>query len=233
MKPSRHNGNDNSADTTRWDSYARRNDPSNPIVRLLLYDVLYRSCANLLKAAVFNEPISILELGCGPGYVARRIAEQIPTKRLVVVDSSPAAIKISKTTLQGLDCDVEGIEADFFQMNLPEQFDLVYSNGVVEHFDDATRARLLRIHADYVKDGGYCIVHVPTPTLSYTVSRTLLSWLNRWEHDDETPLPTERLLSEVEQTGMKTLKVSYFWRHSYLTQVGTIARKTPLPQKVM
>ena len=215
----------NATSVSRWDSYARRNDPSRLLVRLLFHDVLYRSCANLLRVAVFSEPISILELGCGPGYIARRITERVPTRKLVVVDSNPTMIELSKRVLRGLDCDVEFLEADFFQMDVSEEFDLVYSNGVVEHFDTATRARLLGIHADHVGHGGYCIIHVPTPTLFYRLFRALSRQMGCWEHEDETPLSLEQLLREVTQTGLEVLKVNYFWRY-YLSEVGVIARQS-------
>jgi len=216
--------NDNVATDSRWDRYARRNHPSRLITRLFHYDVVYRACANLLQAATFNEPVTILELGCGTAYVARRMAERLPTRRLVVVDANPTMIEIARQVLQGLDCEVESVQADCFQMDLPEKFDLVYSNGLVEHFDDRARARLLQIHTDHVKDGGYCIVHAPTPTLSYRFFRTLSRWLGRWEHEDERPLPMDQLVREVARTGLEVLKTGYFWR-TYLTEAGVIARK--------
>ena len=212
------------ANSSRWDRFARRNHPSNPIARLVMHDVVYRACARLLRAAVFEAPISVLELGCGTGYVARRIAERYGAERLVVVDSNASMMDITRQTLQGLECTVEFVEADCFQIGLLGRFDLVYSNGLVEHFDDARRARLLQIHADHVKGGGYCIVHAPTPSLSYRLLRGASERLGLWEHHDETPLPLQQLVQEVRQTGLEVLEVGYFWR-AYLTEAGVMARK--------
>jgi len=175
-----------------------------------------------LCTTVFDDPVSILELGCGPAYIARRLTEHIPTRRLVLVDSNPAMIEIAKQTFQGYTCDVEFIESNFFQMNLTEKFDLVYSIGVVEHFDSTARAQLLRIHADHVREGGYCMVYVPTPLPSYLFFRALARCLGRWEHDDETPLSREQLVGEIRQAGLQVLDVNHVWRY-YLTQVGIIA----------
>ena len=209
---------------SRWGSYASRNDPDRPLARILFYNLLYHSCVNLLQVTKFSEAISILELGCGPSYIARRIAERYPTRRLVVVDNDPTMIEISKKVLRGLHCDVEIIEDDFFQTDLPERFDLVYSNGVVEHFDEPTRSLLLDIHANHLDDGGYCLIHVPTPTLPYRFLRALSCQFGLWEHEDETPLPAEQLSREMTRTGLEVLKKSYYWR-LYLTQVGIIGRR--------
>jgi SAM-dependent methyltransferase len=214
------------ANPSRWDRFARRNRPSNLIARLFLHDVVYRACARLLRVAVFEGPISVLELGCGTGYVARRIAGRYGAERLVAVDSNPSMMDIARQTLQGVGCAVEFVEADCFQIGLLGQFDLVYSNGLVEHFDDARRARLLQIHADHVRGGGYCIVHAPAPSLSYRFFRGASERLGLWEHHDETPLPLQQLVQEVRQTGLDVLQVGYFWR-AYLTEAGVIARKSP------
>ncbi len=209
--------------TTDWDSYAHF-EPTNPLVRKLFLDPMFRAYRGLLKHASFDGPVSILELGSGTGYITRRICRVLPTRKVTLVDSNQRMLEISRQTFSAVECEKQFIHSDVFEMDLDERFDLVHSAGVVEHFEDARRAELLRLHASFLLDGGYCIVYAPTPTPAYLFWRTVVEALDLWPYHDEVPLTRNQLVREGEQAGLRILSVNTFWDY-FLTEVGFIARK--------
>lgn len=96
---------------------------------------------------------TVLDAGCGGGYHLELVA---PFARKVVgVDLNTAELARERTASFG---NVTIVEADIAQMDLGEQFDMVYSVGVVHHTDDPdqTVANLWR----HVKPGGRLILWV-------------------------------------------------------------------------
>lgn len=107
-----------------------------------------------------DTPVRLLEIGCAQSrwlpYFARSWGYTVAG-----LDYSALGCLQSRTFLAR-----EGIDGEIFHQDLfcpePEQlasFDLVFSNGVVEHFDD-TRA-VLRQMAAYLRPGGLMITIVP------------------------------------------------------------------------
>ena len=82
---------------------------------------------------------STLELGCGMGYNAQRLAQN--GARLVVIDLASRAVDITKERflLRGLDADFVIASCE----NLPfssESFQMVFSSGVIHHTPDTEQA---------------------------------------------------------------------------------------------
>lgn len=209
--------------TTDWDSYTNI-DPSNPFVRKLFLDAMFKAYHRLLRNGSFDGPVSILELGSGTGYITQRICRLLPTRSVTLVDSNEKMLGIAQQTLASVDCEKHFIHSDFFEVDLDEGFDLVHSAGVVEHFEKSRRAELLRLHASSLQDGGYCIVYAPTPTPAYRFWRDVAEAFDIWPYHDEVPMPREQLVREVEAVGLQVLSVNTFWDH-FLTEVGLIASK--------
>ncbi|CAN5292811.1 hypothetical protein BH09BAC1_BH09BAC1_16290 [soil metagenome] len=55
--------------------------------------------------------------------------------------------------------DIKALEADLFNHNITEQFDLVYSLGLIEHF--LNTKEILQAHLDFVKPNGVLLIIVP------------------------------------------------------------------------
>ncbi|MEE9268220.1 MAG: class I SAM-dependent methyltransferase [Thermoplasmata archaeon] len=210
-----------------WDRYAHYT-PSNPLVRWLFLDVMYRGYRDLLRRAHFSGPISVLELGAGTGYTMLRLCGSLPIRKITLVDSNGSMLQTARRTLDGVRCEKAFLQEDVLDLRLEERFDLVHSAGLVEHFETPDRKRLLRLHADRTRPDGYCIVYVPTPTFSYRFWRRLAEGMNVWIYSDEVPLSEDLLVREVGETGLEVLVSNHFWR-GFLTEVGVIARKSAGP----
>jgi SAM-dependent methyltransferase len=91
-----------------------------------------------------------LELGCGPGRNARRLAEA--GYEVDAVDRSPAAIAWAAERGTG----VRFHQADIFAMDLPhETYDLVYDSGCLHHLAPHRRLSYLGLLDRRLKPGGH------------------------------------------------------------------------------
>lgn len=99
-----------------------------------------------------------LEVGVVPGRIMLFFAQTMHY-RCTGVDFLP---KISEVKLQYEKLGVEAklVEADFFNWQNDELFDIVYSKGFIEHFTDYES--VIRKHWEKVAPGGLMILEVPT-----------------------------------------------------------------------
>jgi SAM-dependent methyltransferase len=91
-----------------------------------------------------------LELGCGPGRNARRLAEA--GYDVDAVDGSSEAIAWARERVDG----VRFHRADIFAMDLPhEKYDLVYDSGCLHHLAPHRRISYLALLDRHLKPGGH------------------------------------------------------------------------------
>ncbi len=65
------------------------------------------------------------------------------------------------------------------------QADVVFSIGLIEHFDPAGTRQAIEAHFALLKPGGYAIISYPTPTWLYRAARTLTEAAGLWKFHDE------------------------------------------------
>ena len=83
----------------------------------------------LRALAVGRTPVSILELGSGPGFLARHLLSALPVSKYVALDFSLAMHELARTQPGALVNQVEFVQADFTTANWAEGFPRV--NAVV------------------------------------------------------------------------------------------------------
>lgn len=97
---------------------------------------------------------SILDLGCGEGYFLESILRQLKYESLVGVDVSiPALSKHHK--------GIEFIVSNIIRFDLNRQFDIVFSDQVLEHIAPADLPMHLASVRSSLKSGGLFIVNLP------------------------------------------------------------------------
>jgi len=101
--------------------------------------------------------VSALELGGAVGawavYLARRLG-----MRVSVLDYAPAGVELTRRNFDLLGVPGEVTLGDMFTAE-GGSFDLVYSLGVIEHFDDTRSA--VAAHLRFVRPGGIVMVGCP------------------------------------------------------------------------
>lgn len=105
----------------------------------------------------------VLEIGCAPGQRLTRIADVFGYQPYGV-EYSPVGVEATRATFarHGVPQD-QVIPADMFspefQQKYAGQFDVVFSRGLIEHFDKPKD--VVAIHAALVKPGGYLFCSIP------------------------------------------------------------------------
>lgn len=101
---------------------------------------------------------SCIEIGCYPG----RYLPMVSASGYVLngIDMTPEVTSLLPAWLRGEGCTIgEFVHADFRLHDFNQTYDLVYSVGFLEHFEDWES--VLRKHASLVSPGGYLMISVP------------------------------------------------------------------------
>lgn len=101
----------------------------------------------------------VLEIGCAPG---KTLAWAAKKKHALVtgVDYSRKGIDISKWLFEQLGLNGTFLYENIFETSLPNDFfDVVFSSGFIEHFNDPTE--IIDIHLALVKPGGVVLIVIP------------------------------------------------------------------------
>lgn len=144
---------------------------------------------------------TLLEIGCIPGGMLVYFHKEfgyLPAG-LDYVDQLDQV----RATLAANDCpEAELFRADLFTFEPPRQFDVVFSNGFVEHFEDYMPA--IRKHDEALKPGGYLVITVPNYTHLQYYLHAVFDGPNLRNHRFEIMKP--RVLRQaVESCGLEVL----------------------------
>ena len=111
-----------SSATAQTTSYHKGSKPQQGI-GMMIIDML-----NVEKGA------TVLDLGCGTGYLTKVLSEQVgPKGKVVAVDPDGEKLKIAREEYSA--CNIEYIQADDKTFP-PGQYDLIYSNTVIHWIRD-------------------------------------------------------------------------------------------------
>lgn len=116
----------------------------------------------VIRKALPEEPLDVLELGCAPGTLSAAVMLDRPWTPFGI-DYSPDADRYVET-LRGLGMTPTLWKGDLFETRLERTFDVVCSFGLIEHFRGGTLDSLLALHDDYLKPGGHLVIAVPNFT---------------------------------------------------------------------
>ena len=102
---------------------------------------------------------SFIEIGCAPGKHLAWCAAVLGAK-VSGLDYSPVGFAATQQLFEGLGISADLRKEDVFTTSFPDGvFDVVFSNGVIEHFDDPVR--IVRKHLELTKPGGWAVISVP------------------------------------------------------------------------
>lgn len=140
----------------------------------------------------------ILEVGVGCGYVLSRLTARCGG-RGVGTDNDAQALRVSRAIARRISVRVALLRSDAEQLPFSDgSFDLVYSQGLIEHFPDDVTRRLVAEHVRVVRPGGLLALSVPN------LLNPFHTWL-KWRLGEDyrfapersyTPRQLRRLLTE-------------------------------------
>jgi len=163
--------------------------------RAALYDLLGRGLESKRTPCV-------LELGCGAALDSLNLVSA--GCEVHALDGSEAALQQAAAHAEALGRVLHLRHADVRRTGLPsEKFDLVFSQGLLEHFPDpgpvwAEMARVL-------KPDGALVVDVPQTWNPYTLAKLWHRWRGDWPWGWETQYTVSRLRAEAGAADLKTV----------------------------
>ena len=138
----------------------------------------YKDLHKLLSSPIFpfqNPTISsIIEFGCGTGWLCNTIARYYKKKDITAIDFTNKALSVAKQVSSNLKINIDYRESDIFDYSDRRLYDLVVSIGVLHHTKDCRKA--LNHISKFVKSGGYIYVglyhlYSRTPMLNFLQSK--------------------------------------------------------------
>ena len=173
------------------------------------------------------ERAKILEVGFGKGNEIVQLAKA--GALCFGLDFSESAILLFKERAHRENLDIEVVGGDArrlpFQSN---SFDLVFSQGVVEHFTDPNV--VLQEQLRVLKKGGIVVVEVPNKWTLYTIYKKALMSIGRWPPGWETQYSPRELESLLAQNGFQVIdKVG--WDFLFLKVIRKLRKKVGIKDK--
>lgn len=122
------------------------------------YSSSIRDKMRLLRQSV-QPGMKFLEIGCAPGKMLAWVAATLGAQ-VSGLDYSETGLAVAHRLFRELRLTADLRREDVFANSFTENsFDVVYSGGVIEHFEDP--AAIVRTHVSLLKPGGLALITIP------------------------------------------------------------------------
>jgi len=107
-----------------------------------------------------NKPLRLLNVASGPARDLFELYQTIPNESLstTCVEADKTAINFAENLNKDNAKQVEFIHQNIFRFNTDKKFDIVWSAGLFDYFDDAIFTKLVRKFISWTKPGGEVII---------------------------------------------------------------------------
>lgn len=167
--------------------------------------------APFYRAVERFKPRSIVEIGCGGGYLARRVGARLPAAQLTAVDRNPDAIKVCLS--QGVPPPNVRFVASDADVAAP---DVVYASDVCHHMNDEELVAFIR--AQYERVSRAVIIldlhrHWLASLLFWVPGLLLINWLCRVDGfaSIERAFTRDELLKSARDAGVPESCIELRW----------------------
>jgi len=203
---------------TDWERYYRHPSLFAPLARRLTRRRILSAASRFASGM----PAQIAELGGGNSAFLPAFGARYPLARLTAVDNCPLGLQLAAARMAG-SARLRVVDADLREPVVERLgADVVFSVGLIEHFEPADTARIVRAHFDHARPGGLVVMTFPTPTWLYRAARVAAERAGAWMFPDERPLACEEVTREAARYG-DVLEVAINWA-IVLTQGIVVAR---------
>lgn len=179
----------NAGKATDWDSYYRTPGATAHLTRKYTQETLI-ACMRQFSA----KSGILVEFGGANSCFLAQIQNQIAPREYHVVDTNAYGLSLLEgrgVVAHQRDCrEGIGIAAD-----------LVFSIGLIEHFDPAGTRAAVAGHFRALKPGGCAIISFPTPTWLYRAARSVTEAAGQWRFPDERPLHRAEVVNAAAEWG--------------------------------
>ncbi len=158
--------------------------------------------------------LRILEVGAGTGRDSFYMARDGAT--LFLLDYSMPSLQLIKKAAPHRD-RIHIIGGDAFSLPFPDKsLDIVFHQGLLEHFTKNRAQDMLKEHARVLKPGGLLVVDVPQRWHVYTVIKHILIALNAWFAGWEREFSVRELKIMLQHEGLDPIYSYGEWMYPSL-----------------
>lgn len=136
----------------RWDHYDLQIRAVVPF-----YDEMLSTVIAISKHTVAN-PINVLEIGVGTGYLTQLVAAAFPQAKITGMDIVQDFLRIAEERLSGYGARIRLKHVDITEFEFVEKYDLVITSLVFHHLKDKVKIRLYSDICRSMKGGG-CLIN--------------------------------------------------------------------------
>lgn len=207
---------------TDWDTYYKKPYLTASYSRKILQNQFIRYCKRHLPR---SDGIKVAELGGANSYYYDYVQKLLSPSTYLIIDNNETGLNKLREKVAQSD-NVVLVNADILNLNMGEtgeDFDFVYSLGLIEHFPVEDTAKMIRSHFDLLKVGGIAIITFPTPTFLYSTIRFFSEKLGLWIFHDERPLKIEEVTQTIKNYA-EVLDSKIMWS-MLLTQAIIVVKK--------
>jgi SAM-dependent methyltransferase len=221
---------ENTERATDWDRYYKKVMPTARLTRRYTAANLVEAIQRYAAPSHGQTELSILEIGGANSCFLDRIVAAVGCRSYHVVDTNAYGLSLLEQRVAAGD-KVRLHQQSVLGLSLDTRADVVFSVGLIEHFDAPRTRQAVLAHFDVLRPGGVAIITFPAPTLLYRLTRGLSETLGLWQFPDERPLKPPEVLAAVRERG-EVLLVKTLWP-LILTQTLIVVRNaTPTQPSV-
>ncbi len=174
--------------------------------------VVYNTVEQLFKSEFKGK--TFLEVACGTSIEC--LLFSLRGANCLGVDLDPTVLsyagKVRAIFTDNITLDL--CRADGYTIPCKSQsFDLVFSQGFLEHFDKRNTARLIEEQYRLLKPGGYLLVDVPNLHSPYELYKRIYTLFGPWLYGIERGISKSELLKNCQRFGMEYVQT---FRWSFL-----------------
>lgn len=114
---------------------------------------------NIIKSLDLTKDIKVLDVGCGNGFLANLIADNV--KAYIGIDVSSEFISDAKKRVSKDNCKFYKIELEEYAKGKTNIYDLIFLLDVTEHIPDYDLKPILRDCQKLLKSNGMLVIHTP------------------------------------------------------------------------
>lgn len=141
----------------------------------------------------------VLDAGCGSGFFSKIFCDF--HLKTVSLDYSPASLELTRKITAGRSLI---IKANLLEQNLsaifPESFDLIFSDGLFEHFSVIDQNRIMKIFLSILSSQGVVVTFVPNRWSPWQIIRPFFM-----PGITERPFTLRELLDLNQRNGLKLI----------------------------
>lgn len=210
---------------TNWDVYHLNPYMSATITRRITARYLISRIKESLP--LFDgepKPISVVELGGANSCFLEQLFEAFHITQYVIMDRNRVGLDASRSRWSN-ETKIKCYEDDILKPSIDIKADLVFSVGLIEHFDKEGTANAIKNHFRFLHPGGILILSYPTPTFLYRAIRSVAEISGKWIFHDERPLELDEIEEILGERG-DILDSRIIWPILLTQQMVTVRKRS-------